>query len=149
MFFGTLWSSIKQVKAPYVFDVEHGIVLHAMQSSWPHLTAKGKPHGFSPVAAGTWGIFSSYGGCPFKTQVCSVTSGLLLSYEGHLKISSRLGRAIRTLLLVRRETQCPFPVAKGILGFLSILKKSHASSPFVALNSTCLLKCQMDVRPPL
>ena len=28
----------------------------------PHLGAKGKSHGFSRVVAGTWGIFSSYGG---------------------------------------------------------------------------------------
>ena len=28
----------------------------------PHLAAKGKSHGFSRVAAGTWGIFSSYDG---------------------------------------------------------------------------------------
>ena len=27
----------------------------------PHLVARGKSHGFSRVAAGTWGIFSSYG----------------------------------------------------------------------------------------
>ena len=27
-----------------------------------HLIARGKSHGFSGVAAGTWGIFSSYGG---------------------------------------------------------------------------------------
>ena len=26
----------------------------------PHLVARGKAHGFSRVAAGTWGIFSSY-----------------------------------------------------------------------------------------
>ena len=26
----------------------------------PHLMARGKSHGFSRVAAGTWGIFSSY-----------------------------------------------------------------------------------------
>ena len=26
----------------------------------PHLVAKGKTDWFSPVAAGTWGIFSSY-----------------------------------------------------------------------------------------
>ena len=26
----------------------------------PHLVARGKSHGFSRVAAGTWGIFSSY-----------------------------------------------------------------------------------------
>ena len=28
----------------------------------PHLVAKGKSHGFSRVAAGTWGISSSYDG---------------------------------------------------------------------------------------
>ena len=28
----------------------------------PHLAARGKSHGFSRFAAGTWGIFSSYGG---------------------------------------------------------------------------------------
>ena len=28
----------------------------------PHLMAKGKSHGFSPVAAGTWGTFLSYDG---------------------------------------------------------------------------------------
>ena len=28
----------------------------------PHLAARGKSPGFSGVAAGTWGIFSSYGG---------------------------------------------------------------------------------------
>ena len=27
---------------------------------WPHLVARGKSHGFTRVAAGTWGIFSSY-----------------------------------------------------------------------------------------
>ena len=30
----------------------------------PHLVARGKSHGFSRVAAGTWGIFSSYTGMP-------------------------------------------------------------------------------------
>ena len=28
----------------------------------PHLAGRGKSHGFSRVAAGTWGIFSSYDG---------------------------------------------------------------------------------------
>ena len=38
-------------------------------------------------------------------------------------------RVIGTLLDVRRETPCPFPLATGILGFLSIFKRSQASSP--------------------
>ena len=62
-------------------------------------------------------------------------------------ISTRLGRAIWTLFNMRRETKCPFLVATVILGFLSIFKKSQATSPFEALNSSCLLRCQRDVRP--
>ena len=36
-----------------------------------------------------------------------------------------------------------------ILGFLSIFKKSQASSPYEALNSVCLSRGQRDVRPPV
>ena len=50
---------------------------------------------------------------------------------------------------MRQENQCPFLVAREILGFLSIFKRSQASSPFQALNSACLSRCQMDVRPPV
>ena len=49
-------------------------------------------------------------------------------------ISSRLGRAIQTLLEMRREMEGPFLVATVILGFLSIFKESQASSPFEAVN---------------
>ena len=31
VFFGILWSSIKEVKAPFLFGVEHGIAMHGMQ----------------------------------------------------------------------------------------------------------------------
>ena len=63
-------------------------------------------------------------------------------------ISSMLGRAIGTLIEVRWETQGPFTVGTGILGFQSIIKRSQASSPFEALNSACLSRCQRDLRPP-
>ena len=33
VFLGTLWSSIKEVKPPFVFDVEHRIALEAMQGN--------------------------------------------------------------------------------------------------------------------
>ena len=64
-------------------------------------------------------------------------------------ISMRLGRAIGKLLEVRWETQGPYSVATGILGFLSIFKKSQASLPFETLNSACLSRCQRDMRPPV
>ena len=47
---------------------------------------------------------------------------------------------------MRRETQDPFPVATGILGFLSIFKTSQTSSPFEALNSAFLSNFQRDMR---
>ena len=58
-----------------------------------------------------------------------------------------LGRKIQTLLEVSRESKRPLLVGTVILVFLSLLKKSQASSPFEALNSTCLLMCQRGVRP--
>ena len=50
---------------------------------------------------------------------------------------------------MRRETQGPIQVVTGILEFLSIFKRSQASSPFAALNSACLSRCQRDLRPPV
>ena len=64
-------------------------------------------------------------------------------------IETRLGRTIRTLLEVRQETKSHFLVGTVILRFLSILKKSQASSPFEALNSECLSRYQSDVIPPI
>ena len=58
---GTLWCSIKHIEAPYVFDWEHGIALHAMQGIRASSPAEGMSYGISQVAVGTCGIFSSYG----------------------------------------------------------------------------------------
>ena len=50
---------------------------------------------------------------------------------------------------MRQETKAHFLVGTVILGFLSILKKSQASSPFEALNSVCPSRYQCDVIPPI
>ena len=47
------------------------------------------------------------------------------------------------------ETEFHFPVGTVILGFLSIFKKSQASSAYEALNSVFLSRGQRDVRPPV
>ena len=60
-----------------------------------------------------------------------------------------LHRTLQTLLEVRQGTEVQFLVGTVILGFLSIFKNSQASSPCEALNSVCLLRGQMDVRPPV
>ena len=50
---------------------------------------------------------------------------------------------------MRRETQAALLVATVILGFITILRKSQALSPFEALNSVGLSVCQRDVRTPV
>ena len=50
---------------------------------------------------------------------------------------------------VRQQFEVHFRVGTVILGFLSIFKKSQASSAFEALNCMCLSRCQRDVRPPV
>ena len=62
VFLGILWCSIKKMEAPYVFDWEYAIALHAMQGNRASFQARGMSHTISRVAAGTWGIFASYSG---------------------------------------------------------------------------------------
>ena len=104
---------------------------------------RGKSHGFSRVAAGTWGIFSSYGREVHSNrefvQRSQDTCPGMMDTSG---VETRLGRKVRMLLEVKREIRPPFLVSTVILGFLSIFKKSQALSPFEALNSVCLSNCQ-------
>ena len=71
---------------PYVFDWEHGIALHAMQGN----------HASSREAGEVSWVFLSCGrnlgyilelrqGWPFETRVCAETSGLMSSYDAHLR----------------------------------------------------------------
>ena len=60
-----------------------------------------------------------------------------------------LGSTIRMLLYLIQETEVHFLVGTVILGFLSIFKKSQATSPFEALNSMCLSRSQRNVIPPV
>ena len=52
----------------------------------PHFPTRGMSHTISRVAAGTWGIFASYNGDDHpKLHLGSAKSGLLSSYDGHLR----------------------------------------------------------------
>ena len=53
-FSGTLCSSIKQIKAPYLFDWEQDIALHAMQRNWASSLSERQVSWFFLVAAGKW-----------------------------------------------------------------------------------------------
>ena len=58
-----------------------------------------------------------------------------------------LGRKLQTPLEVSWEAKRCLLVGTVIFVFLSIFMKSQASSPFEAMNSAQLSKCQKDVRP--
>ena len=88
-------------------------------------------------------------GVAIKTFDFSSTSGLLSSCDVYLRNLNYASRTIRTHLEVKQETEVHFLVVTVILGFLSIFKKSKASSPFEALNSVCLSRCQSDMIPPV
>ena len=62
VFLGTLWSSIKQVKAPYLFEGNMELLCMQCRGIGPHHAARAKSHGFSHVVVGNWCIFSSYTG---------------------------------------------------------------------------------------
>ena len=59
---GILFSSIREIEVPYVFDWNIELLSMKCRGIGPHLAAREKSHEFSRVAAGNWCIFSSYGG---------------------------------------------------------------------------------------
>ena len=55
VFLGTLWSSIKEVKVPFVFDGEHGITLHVMQGNQVSSHSEGEVSWFFSKCNGNLG----------------------------------------------------------------------------------------------
>ena len=83
---GTLWSSIKQIEAPYVFDWENAIDLDTMQGNWASSRGEGKVSwAFSSCGRKLGYILELWRVCPFETGVCSVKSGHLSRYELQLR----------------------------------------------------------------
>ena len=110
----------------------------------PHLAVRGKSHEFSRVGAGTWCIFSSYGGDGhLKLGLVPRRQDSWLVMTDTLGSLTMLGRKIHMLLEVSREAKRPFLVGTVILILLPIFTKNQASSPFEALNSAHLSKSQM------
>ena len=86
VFLGTLWCSIKKIEAPYVFDWEHGIALHAMQGNRASFPSEGDvSYDFSSCSKNLVYIRELQRGWPFETPLSSAKSGHLRSYEGHLR----------------------------------------------------------------
>ena len=86
VFLGILWSSIKEIKVPYVFDWEPGIALHATQGNRASSCGEGEvSFVFSSCVRYLGYILDLRRGWAFETRVCSAKSVLLPSYDGHLR----------------------------------------------------------------
>ena len=86
VFLWTLCCSIKKIEAPYVFDCEYGIALHAMQGKRASFPSEGDvSYDFSSCSRNLGYIRKLERGWPFETPLCSAKSGHLHSYEGHLR----------------------------------------------------------------
>ena len=133
-----------------MFVWEHGIAVHTMERNWTSSHGEGEiSYIFTSFARKLAYLLELPLGRPLKTRVCSVMSGLLSSYEGNLRNIHEAWQGNTEASRGKAGDEDPFPVATVILGFQSIFKKSQASSPFESLNSTCLLRCHRDVRPPI
>ena len=128
LFLGTLWSSIKQIKAPFVLYLEHGIAEHAMQDNCASSLTEGEV---------SW-IFSSCGrklGYILELWRVGISILMFLQQRQHSclvmmdtsGIQSRLLRTIRTLLEVWSDTEDHILIDTVILGFLTIFKNCKAS----------------------
>ena len=83
---GTLWSSIKQIEAPYMFDWENTVALDTVQGNWVSSHREWKVSWvFSSCGRNLGYILEFRRGCPFETGVHSMKSGHLSRYEGHLR----------------------------------------------------------------
>ena len=69
-----------------MFDWEHGIALHPMQGIRASFPRKGDVSwDFSRCGRNLGYLLELQRGWPFETPLCSVKSGLLSSYDGHLR----------------------------------------------------------------
>ena len=86
MFLGTLGYSIKEIEAPHVFNLEYDIDLHEMQGNQASSPSEGNVSwDFSSCDRNDGYILELQRGWPFNISLCSAKSGLLSSYDGHLR----------------------------------------------------------------
>ena len=86
VFLGTLWCSIKKIEASYVFYGEYDIALHEMQGNQASSPSEGYVSwDYSSCGRNVGYILELQQGWQFETPLCSAKSGLLSSYDGHLR----------------------------------------------------------------
>ena len=113
-----------------MFDGEHGNALQARQENRASSRGEGEVSWFFLSYSGNLEyVLELRQGWPFKTSVCSVTSGLLSNYEGHISNLFKAWNGHRDAS--RGEAGDPVSLSSfhSDMGFLSIFKRSQALSP--------------------
>ena len=86
VFLGILFSSIREIEVPYVFDWEHWPPQHESQGNRTSSCCEGEVSWvFSSCGRHLLYILELRRGWPFETRVCSAKSVLLSSFDGHLR----------------------------------------------------------------
>ena len=142
-FLGTLCCSIKKIEAPYLSDLELWIALHAMLGnqvsspgegyvSWDFLSC-GRNLGY---------ILELERGWPFETPLCSAKSGLLSSYDGHLRNLNYACKDNTDAFRGEVGDQASLSSFEKDLGIPINFQEESGLVTFEALNSTRLSRCQ-------
>ena len=126
-----------------MFDWEYGIALHAMQGNQASSPGEGDVSwDYSSCGRNLGYILELEQGWPFETPLCSTKSGLLSSYDGHLRNLNYTWQDNTDASGGELGDQASLSSFHRDIGISIIFKKSQASSPFEALNSTSLSRCQ-------
>ena len=141
LFLGTLWSSIKHIKGPFMLYWEHGIAEHAMQGNCGSSLAEGEVSWIFSICDRNLGYILEFYQVGISILVFlqqrQPSCLIMMDTSG---IWARLLRTIWPLLEVRSDTEDHFQFDTVILGFLTIFKNFQASSTFEAVNSNVALE---------
>ena len=143
VFLGTLWCSIMKIEAPYVFHWEYVFVLHAMQGNRASFPSEGDvSYNFSSCGRNLGYIRELQQGWPFETPLCSAKSGLLCSYDGHLRNLNEAWQDNTDTSGGEVGDQLSLSSFYRYIGIPISFQEESSLVSFEALNSTSLWRCQ-------
>ena len=143
VFLGTLWCSIKIIEAPYLSDSELWIALHPTHGNQASSPCKGYVSwDFSSCGRNLGYILELQRGWPLETQLCWTKSGLLSSYDGHLRNLNEAWKDNTDASGVELGDQASVSSFQKDLGIPINFQEESGLVTFEALNFTSLSRCQ-------
>ena len=113
VFLGILFSSIREIEVPYVFDWEHGTPQQEMQGNRASSCCEGEVSWvFSSCGSHLVYILELRRGWTFDTRVCTAKLGLLSRYDGQLGKLNYAWQEIRHFWRWARRPSIPYYLAQ-------------------------------------